>query len=96
MPEPIQVATPSTGHTCACGGHDDAPPVLDVRQIPHAIRHATVFGAFDAIGVGWSLIIIAPHAPMPLLAQLADRAQIEWEFLEEGPEAWHVKITRVG
>lgn len=69
--------------------------MLDVRPIPHSIRHATVFGAFDAIPAGWSLIIVAPHAPMPLLKQLSERAPIEWEFLEEGPEAWRVKITRL-
>jgi len=95
VPEPVQVATPSSTHTCSCGGHDDSTPVLDVRQIPHAIRHASVFGAFDAIPAGWSLIIIAPHAPMPLLAQLSERAAIDWEFLVEGPEAWHVRITRL-
>ena len=95
MKETVQVVTPSTGHSCACGGHADSTPVLDVRPIPHSIRHATVFGAFDAIPAGWSLIIVAPHAPMPLLKQLSERAPIEWEFLEEGPEAWRVKITRL-
>ncbi len=95
MSEPVQIVTPSSTHSCGCGGHDDDIPVLDVRPIPHAIRHATVFGAFDSIPPGWSLVIVAPHAPMPLLAQLAERAPIEWEFLVEGPEAWQVKITRL-
>ncbi|MEA4944981.1 MAG: DUF2249 domain-containing protein [Propionicimonas sp.] len=89
-----EVTTPSSGG-CACGGHDDDTPVLDVRPIPHAIRHAAVFGAFDAIPEGWSLVIIAPHRPLPLLAQLAERAPIDVEYLVEGPEAWHVKITRL-
>lgn len=81
--------------TCTCGCVDEAP-VLDVRAIPHSIRHAAVFGAFDAIPVGGSLVVIAPHAPMPLLAQLADRAPVEWTFLTEGPDEWHVQITRRG
>ncbi|GCD21921.1 DUF2249 domain-containing protein [Cellulomonas algicola] len=87
------VAEPA-GHTCGCGGHDEADPVLDVRTIPHAIRHATVFGAFEAIAPGKSLILVAPHLPRPLLAQLAERAPIESEVLVDGPDAWHVKITR--
>ncbi|NKY40496.1 DUF2249 domain-containing protein [Cellulomonas septica] len=87
------VAEPA-GHTCGCGGHDDADPVLDVRTIPHAIRHATVFGAFEAIAPGKSLVLVAPHLPRPLLAQLAERAPIESEVLVDGPDAWHVKITR--
>ena len=83
-------------HSCGCGGHDEADPVLDVRPIPHAIRHATVFGAFDAIKPGESLVIIAPHLPRPLIAQLAERAPLEVEVLVDGPEAWHVRLTRQG
>src|SRR5699024_6734078 len=43
-------AADAGGHAgCTCGEHDSAaPPELDVREVPHAIRHATVFGAFDA------------------------------------------------
>ena len=49
--------------SCGCGHHDEAADiVLDVRPIPHAIRHATVFGAFGAIPVGGSLVIVAPLA----------------------------------
>ncbi|HET7723109.1 MAG TPA: DUF2249 domain-containing protein [Propionibacteriaceae bacterium] len=80
---------------CACG-HDSAEDiVLDVRTIPHAIRHAAVFGAFDAIPTNGSIVIVAPHLPRPLLAQLAERAPIEVEYLTEGPDAWHVRITRL-
>ncbi|MDC7120117.1 DUF2249 domain-containing protein [Cellulomonas fimi] len=88
------VTAEPAGHTCGCGGHDEADPVLDVRTIPHVIRHATVFGAFEAIAPGKSLILVAPHLPRPLLAQLAERAPIESEVLVDGPDAWHVKITR--
>jgi uncharacterized protein (DUF2249 family) len=92
---PTAPTTEPAGHACGCGGHDEADPVLDVRTIPHAIRHATVFGAFDAIAPGAALVIVAPHRPLPLLAQLADRAPIDVEYLVDGPEAWHVRITRV-
>ena len=80
---------------CACGHDNDEDIVLDVRTIPHAIRHAAVFGAFDAIQPNGSLVIVAPHLPRPLLAQLAERAPIEVEYLDEGPDAWHVRVTRL-
>lgn len=85
-----------TGGGCACGGHDDAAPVLDVRQIPHAIRHATVFGALTAIAPGFSLDLVAPHDPVPLLAQLEERqpGAFAVAYLVEGPEAWTVRLTR--
>jgi len=40
-------------------------------------------------------VIVAPHLPRPLLAQLAERAPIEWVVLVDGPDAWHVRITRL-
>jgi hypothetical protein len=50
------------GHgTCGCGESDAGVPELDVRSVPHAIRHATVFGAFDAVPPGGSPLLVAPH-----------------------------------
>jgi uncharacterized protein (DUF2249 family) len=80
---------------CGCGHDQSEAIVLDVRTIPHAIRHGAVFGAFDAIPANGSFVIIAPHAPKPLLHQLAERAPIDVEYLVEGPTEWHVKITRL-
>lgn len=92
QPVEIQPTVPSGG--CGCGGHDAPDPVLDVRTIPHAVRHGAVFGAFDAIAPGGSLVLVAPHAPLPLLAQLAQRAPIDVETLVDGPAEWHLRLTR--
>ena len=36
----------AAGHECTCGEADGpALPELDARTVPHAIRHATIFGA---------------------------------------------------
>lgn len=97
MNEPIQILSgdekPEGG--CGCGAHDEAIPVLDVRTIPHAIRHAAVFGAFDAIEPGGAMVLVAPHAPLPLLDQLRDRAPIDVEFLVDGPTQWRIMVTRL-
>lgn len=84
------------GGRCGCGESDSGPPELDVRAIPHAIRHATVFGAFDAIPAGGSMVLIAPHDPQPLLRQLAVRTdgRLDIAYLERGPEAWRLQLTR--
>ena len=65
-----------------------------MRVIPHAIRHASVFGAWSAIPHGGSLVLVAPHDPKPLLAQLADLGPITVTYLDEGPDAWRLQITR--
>ena len=93
MPENIKITSQKPGG-CACGHTDVSTPVLDVRTIPHQIRHATIHGAFDAIAPGDALVLIAPHAPVPLLRELEGRFPIDVEYLQEGPEEWHVKVTR--
>lgn len=82
---------------CGCGEEDEEMPELDVREIPHAIRHATVFGAFDAVPVGGSMLLVAPHDPIPLLHQLAERSggRLAVGYEERGPEAWRLRLTRV-
>lgn len=79
---------------CGCGETADDAPELDVRAIPHAIRHASVFGAWSVIPEGGSLVLVAPHDPKPLLAQLAGLGPITVSYLDEGPDAWRLKITR--
>jgi uncharacterized protein (DUF2249 family) len=87
--------TEASTHACGCGCTDEGVPALDVTVIPHAIRHATVFGAFDAISPGGSMDLIAPHNPLPLLAQLRERhGDVGVEYLVEGPDAWTLRLTR--
>ncbi|MHB9857164.1 DUF2249 domain-containing protein [Streptomyces sp. YIM S03343] len=85
------------GGTCGCGGSDDADvPELDARAVPHALRHATIFGALDAVSAGRQMVLVAPHDPLPLLAQIEarDPGAFTFEYLERGPEAWRLLFTR--
>ena len=89
------LAHASTGG-CACGGHDDALPELDVQTIPHAVRHAAIFGALDGLRPGSGLVLSATHDPVPLLTQLEERRAdlFSVEYLERGPERWRIKLVR--
>ncbi|WP_407109756.1 DUF2249 domain-containing protein [Streptomyces sp. DSM 116494] len=87
--------TGGCGGACGCGAADgEAVPELDVRGVPHALRHATVFGALDAVPPGRSMVLTAPHDPLPLLAQIEDRSPgvFSVEYLERGPGAWRLRI----
>lgn len=82
-----------------CGCHEQEAtglPELDARAIPHAIRHATIFGALDGVAPGRGLVLVAPHDPLPLLAQLEQRAPGDFaiEYLERGPESWRLSMVR--
>ncbi|MFF9332508.1 DUF2249 domain-containing protein [Streptomyces albogriseolus] len=85
------------GGTCGCGGSDDADvPELDVREVPHALRHATVFGALGAVPAGRAMLLVAPHDPLPLLRQIEERhpGVFSVEYRQRGPEAWRLLLTR--
>jgi uncharacterized protein (DUF2249 family) len=71
-------------------------PELDARTVPHAIRHATIFGALDAVRPGSGLVLVAPHDPLPLLQQVEQRAPgaFSVDYLERGPEAWRLRFLR--
>ena len=86
------------GHDCTCGETESTSyPELDARAVPHAIRHATVFGALDGIRPGGGMVLVAPHDPQPLLAQVERRnpGVFSVEYLERGPEAWRLSFVRV-
>lgn len=85
------------GPSCGCGEtHGAGYPELDARSVPHAIRHATVFGALDSVAPGGGLVLVAPHDPLPLLAQIERRwaGAFAVDYLERGPEAWRLSFVR--
>lgn len=81
---------------CACGGHDEGVPEVDVQTIPHAVRHAAIFGMLDGLQPGFSLILSATHDPVPLLEQLAQRSPglFDVEYLDRGLERWRLLVQR--
>ena len=94
---PAVVHDEPAGHTCTCGEAEAAGyPELDARQLPHAIRHAAIFGALDSVLPGGGLVLVAPHDPLPLLAQLEERhpGRFTVSYLSRGPEAWKLQLTR--
>jgi uncharacterized protein (DUF2249 family) len=85
------------GHSCGCAEVDGPGyPELDARAIPHAIRHATIFGALDTVRPGGGLVLIAPHDPLPLLGQIERRTPglFAVNYLERGPQDWRLQFVR--
>jgi uncharacterized protein (DUF2249 family) len=88
--------TSGCGGHCTCGEQQDSAPELDARLIPPAVRHAAIFGALGAVRPGSSMVLIAPHAPVPLLEQLEAAEPGVWTtaMSQSGPEEWRVHLTR--
>lgn len=70
--------------------------ILNVTLLEPKHKHPTIFVRYDALSEGESLIIHNDHDPKPLYYQLlGERGNVfTWEYLEEGPEWWKVKIRK--
>lgn len=69
---------------------------VDVRTIPPRERHSLIFGSFDALAPGESLLLVNDHDPKPLFYQFQaeSRGEFTWNYLESGPDVWQVKIGK--
>ncbi len=78
-------------------GHEDNQ-VLDVRTVEPRHRHPLIFRTFEGLEVGRSMVLVNDHDPKPLYYQMMAElpGQVGWEYLEQGPEIWRVRITRLG
>jgi len=69
---------------------------INVTLIEPKLKHPTIFRVFDSLKGGESLTIHNDHDPKPVYYQLlGERGDIfTWEYLENGPEWWDVKVTK--
>lgn len=75
----------------------DNDPNLDIRSEIPARRHQLIFETWGNLGAGAGFILINDHDPKPLYYQFdAEHAgEFSWDYLEEGPEVWRVRIGKV-
>ncbi|HEY9391395.1 MAG TPA: DUF2249 domain-containing protein [Mycobacteriales bacterium] len=73
-----------------------ADPILDVRSQPHMRRHELIFSSFGALTAGAGFVLVNDHDPKPLYYQFNAQypGGFTWEYLEQGPEVWRVRIGR--
>jgi uncharacterized protein (DUF2249 family) len=70
---------------------------LDVTAIVPKDRHPLIFKTFDELKKDDGFILVNDHDPKPLYYSfLHEReGQFGWEYLEQGPDVWRVRITRM-
>ena len=68
---------------------------LDLRAMPPARRHVTIFTQLESLSVGDTLRIVNDHDPKPLRYQLDAEhpGQYRWVPVEEGPSRWVIDVV---
>ena len=61
-----------------------------LRTVPYPVA------TFQALGPGEGFELVNDHAPKPLYYQFAAElpGRFTWEYLEQGPEMWRVRIGK--
>ena len=67
-----------------------------LRPLPPPQRHQRIFATWEGLKSGEAMRIINDHDPKPLRYQFeAEYAgHHAWEYEQQGPKDWQVKITR--
>lgn len=70
---------------------------IDLRSIVPMERHKTVFKTFDELSDGSAFILVVDHDPKPLFYQFESQRPgiFNWQFSEQGPAVWKVRIEKV-
>ena len=73
-----------------------AQTTIDVRTIIPRERHPLIFRTFDGLQPGEGFELVNDHDPKPLYYQFQAEIgpKFEWQYLEQGPEVWRVRIGR--
>ena len=71
-------------------------PQLDVRTEAPAYRHELIFDNYHRLAPSEGFVLVNDHDPKPLYYQLEAEhpGKFTWDYLEEGPEVWRVRIGR--
>ena len=70
---------------------------LDVRSLRKPDKHPAIFDAYNRLPVGATFVLVNNHDPR----HLRDEFEIEhpgsygWEYLDKGPEAWRIRISKL-
>lgn len=76
---------------------NNTPREVDVREIAPRERHALIFDTFDRLTPGQAFVLINDHDPKPLYYQFQAEqpGKMSWQYLEQGPTVWRVRIGRL-
>lgn len=82
---------------CQCGCAHDLTPELDARTLAPAIRHGAILGALSSLQPGADLVLIAPHDPKPLLAQVTEMFEdaVVFDYVDRTPDAVRVRFRKI-
>lgn len=70
---------------------------VNATEYPPQLKHKVIFETFNGLASSEAMLLINDHDPMPLRFQFEamHKGAFTWEYLEQGPAVFKVKIGKV-
>ncbi|MFB5758810.1 DUF2249 domain-containing protein [Paenibacillus medicaginis] len=71
--------------------------MINATEYPPKFKHKVIFDTFSALPPSKAMLLVNDHDPLPLRYQFEAMHPNEftWEYIEEGPDIFQVKIGKV-
>ena len=69
---------------------------IDLRLIAPRERHPLIFSTFRGLPLSKTMTLVNDHDPRPLYYQMQAQhpGEFSWDYIQNGPEVWQVRIER--
>ncbi|WP_062106673.1 DUF2249 domain-containing protein [Bacillus niameyensis] len=70
---------------------------VKVTEYPPHLKHKVIFETYKKLESKEAMLIVNDHDPIPLRYQLESMFpdQFEWEYVEQGPSTFQIKIEKL-
>ena len=69
---------------------------VDVCNTPPPQRHPLIMRTWEALQPGEAFVLVNDHDPKPLYYQFKfeQEGKFSWEYLQQGPDVWKVRVGK--
>jgi uncharacterized protein (DUF2249 family)/quercetin dioxygenase-like cupin family protein len=70
---------------------------VDARPLPKPEKHPVIFGAFDELPVGGSILLVNDHDPRHLRGEFEAKHPrgFKWQYVKREQREWRIRITKL-
>lgn len=76
---------------------NDFAATVNATEYPPHLKHKVIFETFEGLKLGEAMLLVNDHDPRPLRYQFESTHadHFTWEYLEQGPVTFRVKISKI-
>lgn len=71
--------------------------IVNATEYPPAVKHSVICDTFDRLKTQEAMLLINDHDPLPLRFQFQSiySGSFTWEYIEQGPVIYQIKIGKI-